>query len=182
LYGLKCCGIQGDIEYKDDYTGGRFDAIAAHWPSSSSSRKNKTNIGLSLIEMKYADVSLTGSSGLYNHCLDASAFLSNNSNINTLKDEMREIFNQKLELGLIKNQNSIESFNNNNPEYILIFVNHKPASTVLKRELKKVSNMLKTQKLNLKIATSTFMGYGLYKKSIYTLDDFLVKFDQQLLV
>jgi hypothetical protein len=164
-----------DIEYANPH--GRFDLIAVHWPSSSAERKNNKNLGLSFIEMKYRDKALTGNAGLKKHIEDINSFLGERDNLSNIKDEMKKIFNQKLELGLINNQKPIESFSDNKPEYIFAFANHDPESRILKREMEMLPLCPYAE---LKFAVSTFMGYGLYKQNIYTLDYFLERFGGQI--
>ena len=164
-----------DIEYAN--SNGRFDLIAAHWPSSAAKRKNNKSLGLAFIEMKYLDNALAENSGLKDHFEKISKFLGNPDNLAKIKDEMKTVFKQKLELGLINNEKPIESFGDNKPEYILALVNHDPESTILKRELK---TLPPCPHLDLKVAVSNFMGYGLYDQNIYTLDAFLRRFENQI--
>jgi hypothetical protein len=103
--------------------------------------------------------------------------LSNPKNIKDIKEEMKIIFNQKLELGLIENQNKIENFSNEKPEYILILANHDPDSTILRDELEEIQP---NENFDLKIATSNFMGYGLFEEAIYSIDEFKNKFFKQI--
>ena len=161
-----------DIEYAN-HTG-RFDLIAVKWPSSSVHRKNNKNLRLAFIEMKYLDNALTGSAGLCKHIDDINIFLSNSENLENIKQEMKGIFNQKLDLGLINNQKSIESFSDHKPEFILALINHDPDSSILRNELEKLPDCPNAE---IKVATSNFMGYGLYNQSIYSLDEFLGKFE-----
>jgi hypothetical protein len=160
-----------DIEYAN-HTG-RFDLIAVQWPSSSVYRKNNRNLGFAFIEMKYLDNALKGSAGLRKHIEDINIFLSKNENLESVKEEMKVIFNQKRDLGLIKNHKAIESFNNDKPEFILALINHDPASSILRNELERLPDC---PHADIKVATSNFMGYGLYSQNIYGLDEFLRKF------
>lgn len=160
-----------DIEYAN-HTG-RFDLIAVKWPSSSIHRKNNSNLGLAFIEMKYLDNALTGSAGLCKHIEDIIIFLRKSEVLDSIKKEMKIIFNQKLELGLINNQKPISSFNDEKPEFILALINHDPASSILKNELKRIPDCPNAE---IKVATSNFMGYGLYSQCIYSLNEFLNKF------
>ena len=161
-----------DIEYAN-HTG-RFDLIAVQWPSSSVHRKNNKNLRLSFIEMKYLDNALTGKAGLSKHIEDINTFLSKNENLENIKEEMKLLFNQKLDLGLINNQKSIESFSKDNPEFILALINHDPESSMLRNEFQKFPDCPNAE---IKVATSNFMGYGLYSQNIYSLDEFLRKFE-----
>lgn len=164
-----------DIEYANP--NGRFDLIAVHWPSSVAERKNNKSLGLAFIEMKYLDNALAGEAGLRKHIEDISGFLGKRDNLTDIKDEMEEVFNQKWELGLINNEKPIEGFSDNKPEYILALVNHDPDSSILEREL---GALPPCPHMDLKVAVSNFMGYGLYDENIYTLDAFLRRFEDQI--
>jgi hypothetical protein len=167
-----------DIEYAN--TQGRFDLIAVHWPSSSPARKNNKNLGLAFIEMKYIDNALTGDAGLKDHIESINSFLENRNNLIKIKEEMKNVFNQKQELELlIDNQKQIESFGDNKPAFILALANHDPAKSNLNKELAKLS-AVQCQHIDLKFATSNFMGYGLYDQNIYTKDVFLSRFKEQI--
>jgi hypothetical protein len=156
---------------------GRYDLIAVKWISNGAKRKSGKNLRLAFVELKFGDGSLKGSAGLEKHIKDMDEFLSNQKNIDNIKEEMKKTFNQKLELGLIENQNKIESFSDEKPEYILVLANHDPDSTLLRMELKKIQP---SENFELKIATSNFMGYGLFQEAIYTLDEFKKKFCEQI--
>ena len=161
-----------DIEYANQT--GRFDLIAVQWPSSPVHRKNNRNLRLALIEMKYLDKALTGTAGLCKHVEGINTFLSKSENLENIKEEMKVVFNQKLDLGLINNQKSIESFSDGKPEFILALINHDPESSILGNELQKLPDCANAE---IKIATSNFMGYGLYSQNIYGLEEFLHKFE-----
>ena len=165
-----------DIEYAN--ADGRFDLIAVFWPSSGSERKNNKDIGISFIEMKYLDHALKGKAGLKKHIQDMDSFLSVPGRLNSLKDEMQAVFNQMLDLKLIHNQKPIASFNDNKPEFIIILANHDPDSSLLRKELIALPKFYNS--MDLKFAVSNFMGYGLYKENMYTLTDFLKRFDHQI--
>jgi len=162
-----------DIEYAN-HTG-RFDLVAVKWASSSVCRKNNRNLRLAFIEMKYLDNALTGTAGLFKHVEDINTFLSKSENLENIKEEMKLIFNQKLDLGLINNQKSIEDFCEDKPEFILALINHDPESSILRNELMKLPDCPNAE---IKVATSNFMGYGLYSHSIYGLDEFLRRFEE----
>lgn len=168
-----------DIEYAN--AEGRFDLIAAYWPSSGAERKDNENVGLALIEMKYMDGALTDKAGILAHIQDMKNYLDPaRNNLALLKAEMKQVFNQKQALGLIDNQKHIEQFSDRKPEYIFVFANHDPDSKILYDELQKVKAITNDLPFDLKFATSNFVGYGLYKQNIYGLDDFMKFFGKQI--
>lgn len=169
-----------DIEY-DNQDNARFDIIACEWPSIASNRKLQKNFKpkLVIIEMKYGDGALTGSSGMKKHCDDFNNFTSNTTTLSNFKSEMLSLLKQKRKLGLIpclsenNNKNEIIEFDNS-IELIFLITNHDPASSVLKTEI----NALTTSKI--KFITSNFMGYGLYNQNVFDLNQFLTRFPQQI--
>ena len=168
-----------DIEYANE--NGRFDLIAAHWRSSSIHRKDNKNVGLAFIEMKYMNKSMAHSAGICAHVRDmADYYRRNQDHFAKLKQEMKTVFNQKLELGLIDNQKTIESFNENIPDFILVFANHDPDSSILVHELNEIEAIPGTLPFKLKFAVSNFMGYGLYEQNIFGLKEFKEIFSEQI--
>jgi hypothetical protein len=167
-----------DIEY-DTKDKSRFDLIAARWPSTAKDHKIK-EAGLSIIEMKYMEGALSGKSGMKKHIDDLKKYFSNKPIIDDLKKEMLKVFKQKHDLGLIKSKHPLSIINDVKPEVIFISANHKPASKKLYDELTAIIPILVDAPFDLKIATSNFMGYGLYLQSIYDLNTFLDKFASQI--
>ncbi len=172
-----------DIEYThSDYQELRFDLIAAKWPSQGAIRKKPEAMTLAVIEKKYGDGALTGSAGLQKHIADLINLASGN-HLEHLKEEMVAVMQQKAQLGVIDKSELVRedrwpriNFDQNRPEWILILANHKPDSTILKRELELIAaivNNVENFPFDIKIATANFMGYGLYEKSMIPLDEFL---------
>jgi len=169
-----------DIEYENIFRE-KFDMLAVYWPSSSSSRKNNTNLGLAFIEMKFRDSAMSGESGIFKHIWDLMDFhQKSGDNFRSVKQEMQKVFNQKLVLGLINNQKEIFSFNEEIADYIFIFANSDPDSRILRRELKRVNEIHSSLPFTLKFAVSNFMGYGLYKQNVYELDEFMERYKRQI--
>jgi hypothetical protein len=162
-----------DIEYSGN--AGRFDLVAIHWPSTGADRKKTINRGLSIIEMKYGDGAIKGSSGLVDHITKLNELIQDPDKLEQFAEEMMNIFNQKRQLNLIPDcKHGIESMSeiiDGKVDYIVVIANHDPASGKLFEELKQVQQM--DGKATIRIATSNFSGYGLYDESIFLLDEFL---------
>lgn len=164
-----------DIEYATRANGSRFDMVAVKWLSTSLQRRNSQNASLALIEMKYADAAHDGTAGIVKHFEDIRRFVSDGK-INALCDETENVFNQKLKLGLIKGIDKELKLNRETkPEFIILAANHKPEKTVFKRELEKAIAQFPelAQSIDIKIATASNMGYGLYANYMIRLEDFL---------
>ena len=87
------------------------------------------------------------------------------------------VFNQKHELGLINCRHTLKSFSDEKPEFIFIFANHDPESTILKSE---TDDLPSCPAIDLKFAASNFMGGGLYNQQIYDLEGFKKRFSNSL--
>jgi hypothetical protein len=174
-----------DIEY-DNRCGARFDLVAIEWESDSSVRKLQKQYApkLTFIELKYGDGALSGQSGILKHIRDFKEYL-NKYGLKSVRDEMVALFKQKRELGLIpalvNNKNVIEEFSCET-DFIFLFANHDPATSNLRSVLDVLTKKYPAYDLgvNLKFCTSNFMGYGLYKQSIYSLTEFVNKFCKQI--
>jgi len=174
-----------DIEYtsKGQTAKGRYDMVALAWPTS---KRKSSKADLAFIEMKFGENALGGNSGILEHIRDMNDFLGADKNLSQIQKEMAIVFKQKRELGLIKsirhNSNEIEKFSNNMPDFILLIAGHSPNSRILFEQLKLVQRKGATlmENVNLKIATANFMGYALYSKSLYGLDEFIEKFSDQI--
>lgn len=160
---------------------GRADLIAFKWKSQGHVRR-KGQVGLSLIEVKYGDKALQNNSGIAEHCRNMGSLARNTEALKVTKEEMLLLFKQKRELGLVRfgtngNPNEVNSFSDEDPEIMLLLINHDPVSTTLLAELNQIDE---NDRAFLKVATSNFLGYGLYEECVLGFDDFLSKYKRQL--
>lgn len=165
-----------DIEYANSENGSRFDLLAVKWLSTPISRKKADDIRLVFIEKKYGDNALSGSSGITKHFEDLHSFLSDARKVEDLYQEVETIFNHKSELGLITGVVKPIMLSKNKPEFILLLANHKPAKSVLQREIQEAISTpyykeLK-QIIDIKIAKASYMGYGLYSELMVDIEMF----------
>jgi hypothetical protein len=162
----------------------RFDLIALRWDSDRNERKKRKNCRIALIEMKYGDGAIKNkTSGLKEHVNDVELFLSDNNRVLEFKKEMVNIFQQKRELGLIKfgkggnaHEISIDQLREE-IEFILLLAGNKHEKSQLKTEINSLTEMKNAE---LKFSTASFMGYGLYSKSMLTLIEFKEKYKERL--
>lgn len=182
-----------DIEY-DNHQGARFDIVAIEWMSTSEDRKllKSYKPKLVVLEMKYGDGALNGAAGMNEHIKDFKDFTSIPSVVDSFKAEMLKVFEQKRKLGLIPclkkevgktggNDNKIEEFADD-IDFGFLLANHDPASIKLLREINEyqiAENDINIEK-EISFVTSTFMGYGLFKNSVYSTSAFLDKFMHQI--
>lgn len=165
-----------DIEYQHG-SNSRFDMIAAHWLSTPAARKKGDERGLAFIEVKHGDDALEGSAGLRKHIRDVNEFVADARNLASLKRDMVDLFNQKRELGLVDCGKDLQSFSGEKPELILALINHDPDSSILRRVL---DEPLDSSHVDLRIATASFLGYGLYDQGIHTVEEALQHFNDYI--
>ena len=170
-----------DMEYEEGKEGdGRFDLIALRWDSNVPARR-KDDVSLAVIEVKqgYTAVKTTPTKkgenpGLRKHQEDFNAFIQKKKEAGTLHDfceDMRIIFQQKCELGLIIGNDRTDRMTVNDKlecskeiDFICLLANYKAASSNLVAELmgKGVGDYMHP----CKIIVSNYMGYGLYSANI----------------
>lgn len=175
-----------DIEY-DNHKGARFDLVAIEWESGGAIRKLPKwyRPKLCFIEKKYGDSALSGKAGLVGHIEAFKMYYECDRNLTMIKNEMLAVFDQKRQLQLIpalkNNKNSITRVADR-VDYVLLLANHDPASNSLKNALQKLINCYGDGDLgfDIKICCSNFMGYGIFKENIFSLREFMSRFENQI--
>ena len=167
---------------------GKFDLIGVNWNSGERQYYNNKDLNLTIIELKINN-NYVGKSDTNKHYLDVLKLVEDKETMNNLKKDLTKIFNQKRDLLLIHNKNYLreqtEKHSNSfsdNIDFLLIFINHKPSKTLMNilKELQKLHEESAPENLNLKIATSNFMGAALQKESVYEISEFINKFSDQI--
>ena len=161
-----------DIEYASSH--GRFDLVAVRWQSTPAQRKKQEGHRLVLGEVKFGDGALSGNAGLHAHINDVNAYLAIPGNIAMLKQEMLEVFNQKRALGLIDCEKDLIGFGDEPPMLLLVLVNHDPDKSSLRQLLR---TLPPSPHAELRIATGSLLGYGLYDPAIHTVEEALSHFE-----
>jgi len=164
-----------DVEYARSDIGCRFDVMAIKWPSTSSSRNRLDDCGLAFLEVKYGDGALTGNAGLKKHFQDIIKFVEEGQ-YQSFISEMESVYSQKIKLGLFPGQSkTIKISKSIKPQFIILVANHKPAKSVLQRELRVILDEYPhlNDQLDILIAQSSLMGYGLYEEKLLSLQDYV---------
>jgi hypothetical protein len=161
-----------DIEYANQH--GRFDLVAVRWPSTPATRKKQDDHRLVLGEVKFGDGALEGTAGLHSHVNDVNGYLAAPGSLAALKEEMLRVFNQKRALGLIDCEKDLTGFSDEPPMLLLVLVNHDPDKSRLRELLR---TLPPSPHAELRIATGSLLGYGLYDPAILTIDEALARFD-----
>jgi hypothetical protein len=164
-----------DIEYAN--SDGRFDLVAVHWPSKSAIRKSATRRRLVLVEAKFGEGAIDNDAGIHSHVIDINRFLATPANVRALKSEMVDVFNQKRALGLINCGKDLEAFSDDPPMLLLALVNHDPDSKILSASLE---HLPPSPHAEIYLATSCFMGHGLFDQAILPLADAKTRLGAQI--
>lgn len=161
-----------DVEHARTGHGFRFDALAVRWPSRPAERKKAAELGLAFVEVKFGTGALSGAAGLASHVKDVERFVAHEGGeeLQRLKAEMVDVFNQKRQLGLIECSKPIRSFSSGKPELILVLVNQDPDSDVLERELDRIEP---AGCVDVVVAQANGMGMGLYCERMVPLSEFV---------
>ena len=161
-----------DIEYENEH--GRFDMIAVHWPSTSADRRRAAGRRLAFVEIKYGDDAL---GNLHKHVHDVNRFVADARSLSKFKPDMVRVFNQKRGLELIDCEKDLRNFSDQPPLLVLAFANHDPQRTTL-------SGLLKTlppsPNVDVRVATASFLGYGLYDQGMHSVQTALSRFSEHL--
>ena len=167
-----------DTEYKEqgNRNAGRFDAIALHWSRDMRNHRDYKP-GLAFIEVKVGEGAIKGTSGINKHLDDIIKY---DITDDFCADIEKNIF-QLYTLGLIsipgsnifdsekseKKQFKIDR--NKTPQMIFALANYNQKSGKILEQLEKVAE---PKELDLRFATSSFLGYGLYDEGMLKLDEF----------
>ncbi len=130
------------MEYQSEL--GRFDVVAAHWPSNPACRRQADRLPLALIEIKYGDAAIdSGRSGLTEHFADFAALARDRARLDRLCAEMTTVFQQKHRLGLISGcTRAPVSLSGDQLHVVFVMANTDPEATPLARVLERMATDL----------------------------------------
>ena len=135
---------------------------------------NTNNLDLALFKMYYGDNHLKTPEAILSNLKDIIDFLYNEEYLNHLKDDLKEIYKVKTLLGLLYPYEELKIDFSDKIEIVYIFGNQSNVDGKLKDTLLKIKNSEEYKKISdiasIKIATSSFMGYGLYEKNMIDID------------
>ena len=161
----------GDIEYRGNSNNYLFDMIGVKWAVDND---NTNNLDLALFKMYYGDKNLKTSKEIISDLKNMANFLKNEHNLNTLKEDLIEIYKVKTMLGLLYPYKELKIDFSDKIEIVYIFGNQSNENQNLKNILIEIKSSKEyeemSKNIDVKIATSSFMGYGLYEKNIINLD------------
>jgi hypothetical protein len=169
-----------DIEYQHPGETGRFDALAVHWPSKGSDRKDGRERQFAFIELKWRDGAVwsgndANAPGIRKHVRDITRFVATKGFADVQK-AMLEVVKDKRELGLLPEiARDIVSFRAGPPQLIMVLANHDPAKSKLRQELELLWEEGVSSTIQLRFARSNHFGYALFDDRLLTLEELLVE-------
>jgi hypothetical protein len=149
----------------------RFDLVGVHWPSKGTVRQKVDGRSLVIAEAKYGDDALEN---LMKHYKDLNSLVRDERRLARLKEMLVLRFQQKHRLGFIESSHPITGFSDGRVLWLLILINHDPESRRLRDGLAELVQMIGSDEgmIDVRIATSNFMGYGLWDQGLMDLNSF----------
>ncbi len=161
----------GDIEYRGFLGSYLFDMVGIKWSVNNTDTKK---LDLALFKMYYGSKNLELSKANLKGLSDIIEFLHDEKSLNLLKNDLKEIYKVKTLLGLLYPYKELEIDFSDKIEIVYVFANHNGENKKLKNILIDIKNSKQYEELskiaNIKIATSSFMGYGLYERNMIDFD------------
>jgi len=162
-----------------------FDMLGLRWHSDRPSRADGSNAHLVLMDVKDNRSPLKGTDGLRDHFKQIETLLEQEGSLAQLRASAEQVFNQKLELGLIDSENSAHVPEDDEPEYLLMLVDHDPESRQLIDLLEGRDGgepIMTPRGTHMTFATASFVGFGLYKEGILTTPEILSHESRKLFI
>ncbi|WP_455543309.1 hypothetical protein [Intestinibacter sp.] len=161
----------GDIEYRGCLNNYLFDMIGVKWAVDND---DTSNLDLALFKMYYGNKYLKTCNEILKDLNDIASFLVNKDCLGILKEDLTEIYKVKTMLGLLYPYKDLEINFSDKIEIVYIFGNQSNENKNLKDTLIEIQNSKEYKEISkiadIKIATASFMGYGLYEKNMINLD------------
>lgn len=160
-----------DTEYAE--TGARFDAIALHW-SRDMRNRHDYKPGIAFIEVKAGEKAIDGSAGVAKHLQDIAKYEITEG----FYKDIEEMVVQLRDLGLMDmpGQKRLEIDATKTPQMIFAIANYNQKSSKLKSALESVRA---PENIDLRFATASFLGYGLYDEGLLTLTEFIDRLNKR---
>lgn len=162
----------GDIEYRGCLNNYLFDMIGVKWAVDND---NSENLDLALFKMYYGDKHLKTLEQVLSDLNNMIEFLHDEKSLSLLKDDLKEIYKAKTILGLLYPYEELKIGFSDKIEIVYIFGNQSNENNNLKNILIGIKNSKQYEEISkiadIKIAKSSFMGYGLYEKNMINLED-----------
>lgn len=174
-----------DVDHTAEHgtTSVHFDMLGLRWDSDGASRAVGSQARLTLIDVKDNRSPLKGTDGLREHLKEIEGFLAQEGTLAQLRVDAEHLFNQKFELGLIDSESSVRVAAEDEPDYLVVLVDHDPESRQLIDLLDGRDGgepIVAPRGTRMAFASACFMGFGLYKQGIMTADELQTREPEKL--
>lgn len=170
-----------DIDCQSSFSTGvvmRFDMLGVYLPSEIGARIDP-NPALAVFAMRFGAMNLTGPYGLIPYLDKLFKLVDETHALEELAEEVENVFYQRKELMLpgsqVGHKGGLREIISNKPHLIINLANQEPEGSKLAEllESKKLQSVvgLLSDSLDVKFVHSRFMGYGIYRKCLYSIDE-----------
>lgn len=156
-------------------TSFRFDMLGVEWLSDSRDHTAARQCRPVIVEVKYGDASLAGSSGMKKHLRDMKAFLDSchDELVATVNDQLSQL----QDLGLIKIANDkmrLQASTGQRPIVIFVVANANPRADGLRNEVAELAGLMGDGDPGFDIFffVANFAGYAMHADSLLDLASF----------
>lgn len=150
----------------------KVDMLALHWPSTGSKRKSTKDLEWALVELKTGNKAIDGKTGLAKHLADMSALRCNATWLGTMREQVRDAINQRIELGLINDlKHPVGSISDKPPLMIFMLADVDPATSQFDAWLGELAKEPKELQDSVRFFVAHLMGYALHDQYLLTVDE-----------
>lgn len=170
-----------DIDCQTRFSTGtvmRFDLLGLYLPTEQSMEIDP-DPRMAMFAMRFGSMNLTGPYGVVAYLENLFTIVNETKALQELAGEVESVFHQRKELMLpgsqIKKTDGLREIITRKPQMVINLVNQEPEGAHLRellnsKHLHSIVRML-SDVIEIKFARSRIMGYGLYRKCLYSIDE-----------
>ncbi len=170
-----------DIDCQSSFNSGlvmRFDMLGVYLPTKLGAEIDP-DPALAIFAMRFGSMNLTGPYGLIPFLEKMFKLVEGTHALEELAAEVENVFYQRKELMLpgsqVGEKNGLRSIIHKKPHLIISLANQEPEGSNLSefinsKHLKSIVGLLRDS-IDVKFAHSRFMGYGIYRRCLYSIEE-----------
>ncbi|SIN97601.1 hypothetical protein [Halodesulfovibrio marinisediminis] len=170
-----------DIDCQSSFSTGtimRFDMLGLYLPTKAAAQIDP-NPALAVFAMRFGSMNLTGPHGLMSFLEKLFKLVEGSHALEELATEVEKVFYQRKRLllpgSMVGPKEGFTEIIRNKPHLVINLANLEPeggqlGKLIRSNELQNVVRLLRDS-MDVKFAHSRFMGYGIYRKCLYSLDE-----------
>lgn len=170
-----------DIDCQSSFSTGsvmRFDMLGLYLPTERAA-KIDPDPALAVFAMRYGTMNLTGPYGLISYLEKLFKLVEGSHALEELATEVENVFCQRKELmlpgSMVGPRKGLREIIRNKPHLVINLANLEPegahlANLINSKELHNLGRLLRSS-MDVRFTHSRFMGYGIYRKCLYTIDE-----------